>query len=117
MFIRTLLIPVAAIALGAAGVANAQVVVVADALPTERVPYGDLNLASDSGKSALENRIRRAAKKVCIWPGDPSLQNYMDGNTCYRASFSNGIDQMNLVLAGRAPSSITATATLIISAK
>lgn len=53
----------ACLLLGAAGAAHA--VQPADAAPTVRVSYGDLNLASEQGNSTLYARIVSAARTVC----------------------------------------------------
>ena len=53
----------ACLLLGAAGAAHA--VQPADAAPTVRVAYGDLNLASEQGNSTLYARIVSAARAVC----------------------------------------------------
>lgn len=45
--------------------ASAQTVPVAGTYFTQEVRYGDLNLASAEGQEALDQRIGRAATKVC----------------------------------------------------
>jgi UrcA family protein len=39
---------------------------------TEKVPYGDLNLASEDGVKALDRRLDRAVERVC---GEPQVRN------------------------------------------
>jgi len=63
---RRALAPLAALAVGlvcASGSALAAVPV--DAAPSVKVLYGDLNLASGAGNSALYARIVAAARRVC----------------------------------------------------
>ena len=40
--------------------------------PTEKVPYGDLNLGTDAGIEALDRRLDRAVERVC---GDAAFTN------------------------------------------
>jgi UrcA family protein len=54
----------AACLIGAAG--SALAAIPADGAPTVTVRYGDLNLATDRGNSALYARIRAAARQVCF---------------------------------------------------
>lgn len=53
----------ACLLLGAAGAAHAGQS--ADAAPSVRIAYGDLNLTSEQGSSALYARIVSAAREVC----------------------------------------------------
>jgi UrcA family protein len=46
------------------------------------VRYGDLNLASEQGRAALDQRIRRAAKQVCIIVGTPAILQRRKMRTC-----------------------------------
>jgi len=43
--------------------------VAAEAPRVAHVSYGDLNLASDEGRSALDSRIKSAARAVCLEGG------------------------------------------------
>jgi UrcA family protein len=57
----------ACMAVGLAGVARAAPP--ADAAPSVRVPYGDLNLASAQGVNTLNARVSAAARQVCSADG------------------------------------------------
>jgi UrcA family protein len=45
-----------------------------DEIRTQRVPYGDLDLASQPGIDTLDRRLDRAVEKVCSQPGPRNLQ-------------------------------------------
>jgi UrcA family protein len=51
------------------------------------VRYGDLNLASEHGRTALDQRIRRAAKQVCSVTGTPTIP-YSKKRKCVQAAHS-----------------------------
>jgi UrcA family protein len=70
MTIRKIIFSVAAVA--AASIAA----VPASAQETEsaRVYYGDLNLASEAGKATFDNRVRRAADRICGTPDARDLK-------------------------------------------
>ena len=57
----------ACMAVGLASVARAAPP--ADAAPSVRVPYGDLNLASAQGVNTLNARVSAAARQVCSADG------------------------------------------------
>lgn len=79
----------ACLLLGAAGAAHA--VQPADAAPTVRVAYGDLNLASEQGNSTLYARIVSAARAVC-GIGDVDIRD-LRGLATARACESHAIAQ------------------------
>lgn len=110
---------VAAAALGfIASAAGAETVVVSvTPLPTERVSFADLNLASSAGQNTLKGRIKVAAKRVCIIDGDRSMENNAEGKYCYRAAYRDGLQQMSQAIASRAFGSEVAATTLVIQAK
>lgn len=51
------------------------------------VRYGDLNLANEQGRTALDLRIRRAAKTVCSVNGAPIIP-YSKVRQCVKATHS-----------------------------
>jgi len=53
-------------------------------LPTQRVSYRDLDLASAEHQAALENRVGYAVKKVCL-AGDQQSQRTLESYTLYVA--------------------------------
>jgi UrcA family protein len=116
MMTRSIILAAAAVVLGT-GVASAEIVVVTEPVPTERVSFADLNLASAAGQGTLQSRIRGAAKRVCMSSGDRSLETYIADHSCFRTALGDGLKQMTDVIAGRASGSTVATATLIIRSK
>jgi UrcA family protein len=85
--------------------------------PSERVTYTDLNLASAAGQSALERRIRLAAGRVCDFGGMQEGEALGANFRCYRTAVSDGLRQMNQVVAGvRSSGDTLAASALVISA-
>jgi UrcA family protein len=80
-----------ALIIAAIVVSAASPVVAAETSPTVQtaISYSDLNLASDAGRKALDQRIRIAARQVC---GKPSLQDglraRLDANRCQAEAIS-----------------------------
>lgn len=50
--------------------------------PTARIVYADLNLAGDSGRKALDRRVRSAAERLCGTPGTQTLKARLDTLDC-----------------------------------
>lgn len=88
---KTILIGLAAAAF-LSGTADARsIVVTRDALPTARVSYADLNLASVAGRATLQGRIRSAADTVCEVMGDRSLKTQLAVLSCYHVAVADGL--------------------------
>lgn len=51
---------------------------------TERVAYGDLNLATSEGQAALQHRLDKAAHKVCMFDANGQLASDDRASECYR---------------------------------
>ena len=66
---------------------------------SERVATGDLDLASPTGRSVLDSRIRRAAKLVCAEGG--GLLGISVERNCYRLTISRAMEQRDKLLNAR----------------
>lgn len=64
------------------------------------VSYADLNLDTDAGRAQLEQRIERAARKVCDYDVMPTgtLIRPADAQTCYLAAKSHASRQVAAIL-------------------
>ncbi len=58
-----------------------------ETIQSKIVRYGDLNLASEEGRVALDRRIRRAAKQVCSVAGAPIIP-YSKTRKCVQGAHS-----------------------------
>ncbi len=63
----------------------------AEAPPTVRVPYGDLNLSSDAGRQALLQRLASAAHRLCDEPGTRELPRVIRADACFRETLDNAV--------------------------
>ncbi len=81
IFPRTVLAATSAIlvATGLSSAANAQW----REVRTATVEYGDLNLLSDEGKTALQGRIKGAIRSVCGTYDTRSVRDRMDHSQCW----------------------------------
>jgi len=52
--------------------------------PSVGVPYGDLNLTTTEGQTALQQRLDKAAWKVCMFDERGFLRTGEDHVACYR---------------------------------
>ncbi|AKH43310.1 UrcA family protein [Altererythrobacter atlanticus] len=52
--------------------------------PTERVSYSDLNLTTQEGQDILQQRLNKAAWRVCMFDAKGQLQTAEHQNACYR---------------------------------
>lgn len=52
--------------------------------PTERVSYEDLNLTTQEGQDALQQRLNKAAWRVCMFDEKGRLQTAEHQTSCYR---------------------------------
>lgn len=71
------------------GSAIAAAITATPALAADRaahVPYADLNLASAEGQAELQDRLDKAARKVCRFEDDGQVSTPADENACYRAT-------------------------------
>ena len=77
----------ATIAILAAALSTAIVASPASANPTtERVSYADINLTTADGQTELQNRLEKAALRVCKFMPDGSLRDSTTFGSCYRAA-------------------------------
>lgn len=110
---------ITAAALFASSTLAAQPVVVRanpENLPTIRVSFADLNLASVSGQTRLKNRIGQAAAEVCEYNHTPMpLEEEMDARGCFKQARAGGLLQMKDVLEARALGSAFAANTIVIT--
>jgi len=63
----------------------------------EKVPYGDLNLASDAGQTKLDRRIRAAANRVCSDSGYTAMENFQRGRKCRSIAIADARHQVRTV--------------------
>ena len=85
--------------------------------PRERVSYAGLDLASEFGRAALEQRIHAAASRVCdVDFRRESLAEESAVRLCYNRSVADGNRQMSELLTERRSGAASAASTLIISA-
>lgn len=114
---KTILIGLAA-APFLSGTADARsIVVTRDALPTARVSYADLNLASVAGRATLQGRIRSAADTVCEVMGDRSLKTQLAVLSCYHVAVADGLSQADRIIERKLSGATVATATIIVRGK
>jgi UrcA family protein len=55
-------------------------------MPSVSVPYGDLNLTTANGQAQLQQRLDKAAWKVCMFDQQGDLRTGDDHTVCYRAA-------------------------------
>jgi len=63
------------------------------------VHYSDLNLANADGAQALKDRVARAAKRVCTFEGDKSLDSAVQAKACAKVAVARAMPQVELALA------------------
>ena len=85
----------AACLIGAAG--SALAASPADAAPTVRVAYSDLNLASDQGNRTLYARISAAAHQVCFAdrPDMRDLARYAEARSCAAQAVARAVQAVH----------------------
>jgi UrcA family protein len=87
-------------------------------LPSRTVSYSDLDLGSSAGQSALQQRIRAAAAHVCTYEsGTQNLQQSLASRVCYKTSLSDGLHQMNRLIAARQTGAAMAAAVTIVGVR
>ncbi|RIX31509.1 UrcA family protein [Sphingomonas edaphi] len=85
-------------------------------LPTIRVSFADLNLASTSGQSRLKHRIGRAAADVCEYNHSRMpLEEELDALGCFKQARAGGLLQMNDILEKGSWGSAFAANTIVIT--
>ncbi|KQX17571.1 MULTISPECIES: UrcA family protein [unclassified Sphingomonas] len=66
---------------------------------TSSVRYADLNLASAQGAASLKKRVARAAREVCTFHGDRSLDGAIQAKACAKVAAAKAMPQVELALA------------------
>lgn len=107
---------VAACLSGAAAAAQPETVVTGTNMPTAVVRYGDLNLDSPAGIAALNDRVHRAATRLCIEPGLQPAQWLGASLACHRDAVASARPQIDAAVASYAGSGQLASAALVIRA-
>lgn len=93
---KSIIILAAAASVGTAAAASTRDIVASDAA-SAHVSYSDLDLKSAAGQRALTDRIRSAAKALCVENNVEPLSTKMDELHCYRVALRNGMSEMNRV--------------------
>jgi UrcA family protein len=83
--------------LAACGIAASGSALAADALPAEKVVYGDLNLADQQGNSELYRRIASAARQVCFAGGVDirDLARYQAARACEAQAIAAAVEAVH----------------------
>ncbi|HEX5238982.1 MAG TPA: UrcA family protein [Sphingomicrobium sp.] len=105
-----------AAALLSATVNAQQITVIADAPPTARVSFADLDVFSDAGHARLEQRVRAAAGTLCLENNVDSIETKMARRECYNSAVADGYRQMNSIIASGKSGASLAAASLIVRA-
>lgn len=71
----------------------------AETAKVSAVSYADLNLASAEGAASLKKRVARAAREVCAFHGDRSLDGAMQAKACAKVTVAKAMPQVELALA------------------
>lgn len=66
--------------------------------PVAHVKYADLNLATDAGVKSLNDRVRRAATKMCFEKGSRDLRNELAGYACRDTAISSAAPQITAAI-------------------
>lgn len=114
--IRTTLFAACAVLIAPAALAGSPVTVERPSVQTETVYFADLNLASDRGVSAVKNRIRAAAQRVCnIQPiAVDELAGQLRGKACLTGALRDSHRQLDELLDARAGGAVMSTASLTV---
>ena len=99
---KTVLVMIAAFAVGMAGTAWSDYVdeieVSGKATGQVKVTFGDLNLANEQGAEALYRRLQRASKIVCDISGSEKTrlaEVTAETKLCYDATLSGSVERIN----------------------
>jgi UrcA family protein len=98
---KTALISLAALALVSTAAHSTPIVVTSQPVPTAHVSFADLNLDSEQGRAALEQRVRAAAESLCNTDGDRTLDAILGGRSCYDAAVASGLRQVDKIVQQR----------------
>jgi len=109
---KKVLISAAIVMLGSASAAQPPLVVTN--APFKVVSYSDLNLSSQSGQNRLTNRIRSAARDICLSNSIEEVKVTAARHHCFNAAVKDGLSQMNEAIAARASGTTLAAATLVV---
>ena len=91
---KKLLIAAAATALATPAIASEPVTVFGQSdVPTARIVYGDLNLANKAGLDRLKQRVRGAAKDMCLVHYQTTLSQRSERQRCYSTARNDGYAQ------------------------
>lgn len=63
------------------------------------VSYADLDLTSADGAASLQRRVERAARDVCTFSGDRSLDGAMEAKACAKVAAARAMPQVELAMA------------------
>lgn len=99
MFVRSALFAVAATVASVVTTGFAVAPAYAGEVAKAHVQYRDLNLASPEGRTAVERRIRYAARGVCDTPTGFDLQRTIRAETCRTRAIVAANGQLEMVLA------------------
>ena len=94
-------IAIAALAAVISTAASANVAGIRFAGDSAYVSYGDLNLQSQPGRTALTTRIQAAANRLCTDVGS-EVEPLATRMQCYRVAVQSGVEQMD-ALTGAKP--------------
>ena len=93
---KSIIILAVAASLATAASASTRDIVVADGA-SAHVSYSDLDVKSAAGQRALADRIRSAARTLCVENNVEPLSTKMDELGCYRVALHNGMTEMSRV--------------------
>jgi UrcA family protein len=90
------------------------VTIIGEPVPTARVTFADLNIASSVGQERLRGRIQAAASTLCLENNIDSLKVHMIRQNCYNHAVGDGYRQMDqLITSARVGSSLAAAAVVL----
>ena len=91
---KTFLIAAAATTLATPSIASEPVTVLgASDVPQARIVYGDLDLSNDAGLKTLKQRVRGAAKDMCLVHYQATLSERAARQKCYSTARADGYAQ------------------------
>lgn len=83
---------------------------------SERVTYGDLDLASNAGRDRLVRRMSDAATRVCESGGMQTMEDFATNTLCYQRAMRGGMGQVDQLVAAARSEQTLAAAALTIAA-
>ena len=97
---KTMSIPAAALAMALAPAsAAAGPPIEVDGPPSAQVGFPDLDLGTRAGVAALQNRVRRAASRLCLGYAGGDLEERMGPQTCFRTAVASAQGQVEQAVA------------------